>query len=382
MENVPSVADRAELAAALSTLRGRYRVWQGVLNAAAYGLPQSRQRVLVIGYRHDTGVSSHLPAAHARRAPQDLGLPDGDVCRAVRGHAGRPSGGRAAAGGAAGRAVHHAGLLPGEGRVPDAVRHGRRGDRRPGRRRPAARRSGYARALGAGQHAVANHEPWDHGKDLVERLRLVKEGCRPPDRGDQRPPLLLAGIHPAAPQRARADDHHQLPQPWQRPVPPLPAAPNAHRARGSPAPGLRRRLRLHRSSRPAGTPRRQCLPAPVGRVHRLPHHHRAARRPVAADAASTTGPPRIQGGRRCRAVTALCRSPTFHVPPMWPNVGILRAVRTAPAVGPTRNVVTCALSIRRPARNPGAAPCVPATAAGRHERHLRPDEFASRRLVW
>ena len=30
------------------------------------------------------------------------------------------------------------------------------------------------------QHVVANHEPWDHGKDLVERLRQVKEGCRPP----------------------------------------------------------------------------------------------------------------------------------------------------------------------------------------------------------
>ena len=27
---------------------------------------------------------------------------------------------------------------------------------------------------------MANHEPWDHGKDLVERLRQVREGCRPP----------------------------------------------------------------------------------------------------------------------------------------------------------------------------------------------------------
>jgi len=56
MENVPSVADRRELATALATLRNRYGLWQGVLNAAAYGLPQSRQRVLVIGYRQkDSG---------------------------------------------------------------------------------------------------------------------------------------------------------------------------------------------------------------------------------------------------------------------------------------------------------------------------------------
>ena len=75
MENVPSVADRAELAAALGTLRGRYRVWHGVLNAAAYGLPQSRQRVLVIGYRHDTGVAPTCPPPTHARAPQDLGLP-------------------------------------------------------------------------------------------------------------------------------------------------------------------------------------------------------------------------------------------------------------------------------------------------------------------
>jgi DNA-cytosine methyltransferase len=68
MENVPSVADRAEFAAALAALRGRYRIWHGILNAASYGLPQSRQRVLVIGYRHDTGATpSCPPPTHAGR---------------------------------------------------------------------------------------------------------------------------------------------------------------------------------------------------------------------------------------------------------------------------------------------------------------------------
>ena len=113
MENVPSVADRAELAAALSTLRGRYRVWQGVLNAASYGLPQSRQRVLVIGYRHDTGVTpTGPPPTHAGRRKiwdyrtETFVEPSPDTLDALLGC-------RAAAGRAAGRAVHHAGLLPG-----------------------------------------------------------------------------------------------------------------------------------------------------------------------------------------------------------------------------------------------------------------------------
>ena len=179
MENVPSVADRAELAAALSTLRGRYRVWQGVLNAAAYGLPQSRQRVLVIGYRHDTGVTpSGPPPTHAgRRKIWDyrtetfvepsrtrwmlLWVPRRGWGR--RGPRSTPCGTTTR---------RRLGLWRGSSRSA----------RRSAiwKKTPSGPRSGYARALGAGKHVVANHEPWDHGKDLVERLRLVKEGCRPP----------------------------------------------------------------------------------------------------------------------------------------------------------------------------------------------------------
>ena len=34
--------------------------------------------------------------------------------------------------------------------------------------------------MAAAGQAVTNHEPWQHGRDLVERMRRVKEGCRPP----------------------------------------------------------------------------------------------------------------------------------------------------------------------------------------------------------
>jgi DNA (cytosine-5)-methyltransferase 1 len=40
--------------------------------------------------------------------------------------------------------------------------------------------SGYARLLGAGKPVVSNHEPWDHGAALIDRLCQVREGCRPP----------------------------------------------------------------------------------------------------------------------------------------------------------------------------------------------------------
>jgi DNA (cytosine-5)-methyltransferase 1 len=179
MENVPSVADRAELAAAISTLRGRYRVWQGVLNAAAYGLPQSRQRVLVIGYRHDTAVApSSPPPTHAGRRKiwdyrtETFVEPSPDTLDALLGAAPRLGAPRTAPYSMRAYYPEKVESLTRFVTVGEAI-----GDLEEGAH---GRRSGYARALGAGRHAVANHEPWDHGKDLVERLRQVREGCRPP----------------------------------------------------------------------------------------------------------------------------------------------------------------------------------------------------------
>lgn len=179
MENVPSVADRDELAAAIGTLRGRYRVWQGVLNAAAYGLPQSRQRVLVIGYRHDAGVTPTCPPpTHAGRRKvwdyrtETFVAPSADTLDALLGAAPRLG---------APRAAQYTMRAYYPEKVESLARFVTVGEAIGDLQEDASgRRSGYARVLGAGRHAVANHEPWDHGKDLVERLRLVSEGCRPP----------------------------------------------------------------------------------------------------------------------------------------------------------------------------------------------------------
>lgn len=179
MENVPSVADRAELAAALGTLRGRYRVWQGVLNAASYGLPQSRQRVLVIGYRRDAGVTPAGPRpTHAGKAKiwdyrtQRLVEPSPCTLDALLGAAPRLGAAQAAQYSMRDFYPAELGSLEPFVTVGDAI-----GDLDEDGSRPP---SGYARLLGAGAHAASNHEPWDHGPDLIDRLRQVREGCRPP----------------------------------------------------------------------------------------------------------------------------------------------------------------------------------------------------------
>jgi DNA (cytosine-5)-methyltransferase 1 len=179
MENVPSVSDRSELARALGTLRERYRTWRGVLNAAAYGLPQSRQRVLVIGYRHDTGVAPTCPPpTHAGRGriwdyrAEAFVEPSPDTLDALLGAAPRLGAPRSGQYTMRDYYPEETGSLAEFVTVGDAI-----GDLED---RPRARRSEYARALGAGRDPVSNHEPWRHGDDLVARMRQVREGCRPP----------------------------------------------------------------------------------------------------------------------------------------------------------------------------------------------------------
>jgi len=180
MENVPTVADRAEFAAALGTLRVRYRVWHGVLNAASYGLPQSRQRVLVMGYRHDTGVTPTGPSpTHCgQRRIWDYRTegyvePSLNTLDAILGSAPRLGAPRAAQYSMRSYYAAQAASLKPFVTVGEAI-----GDlEEPGGK---ARWSDYACALGSDEHALANHEPWEHGPALVQRMRQVSEGCRPP----------------------------------------------------------------------------------------------------------------------------------------------------------------------------------------------------------
>lgn len=179
MENVPSVADRAELAAALATLAPDYRTWYGVLNAASYGLPQSRQRTIVIGYHNDTEVQpTPPPPTHGGSRliwdyrTERLVRPTVERLDALLGAAprlGAPNHEQYSM-----REHYGDGLsaLPPFVTVGEAIR-----DLEPDF---AGRLSGYAKLLTTPRARPRNHHAWGHGPELVERMTLVREGRRPP----------------------------------------------------------------------------------------------------------------------------------------------------------------------------------------------------------
>lgn len=179
MENVPAVSDRAELAAALSALSPHYQTWAGVLNAASYGLPQSRQRTLVIGYDVRTGVQpTPPPPTHAgtRRVwdyrSEKLVKPSVETIDTILGAAPRIG---SAASPAYSMADHYE---VGTEKLKDFVTVGEAlRDLDP---ESGMQASDYARRLGGGWFPPENHKSWRHGPDLVARLARVPEGSRPP----------------------------------------------------------------------------------------------------------------------------------------------------------------------------------------------------------
>jgi DNA (cytosine-5)-methyltransferase 1 len=179
MENVPAVAMRTDVRAAVAEL-ATYNCWMGVLNAAAYGLPQSRQRAIIIGYRKDLGVLPTPPRpthAGTRRVwdyrLEKLCTPSLPNIDSLLGAAPRLSG-EAGARHTMGELYAHSDIqqLQNFVTVRDAIGDLRLDDGR-------SRRSGYAQALAA-SGSVSNHRPWGHGAELVARLQTVAEGRRPP----------------------------------------------------------------------------------------------------------------------------------------------------------------------------------------------------------
>lgn len=61
MENVPAIAYQRRLHDLLRERRDRYAMCVGVLNSACYGLPQTRERTIVIGYKRELEVTPTLP---------------------------------------------------------------------------------------------------------------------------------------------------------------------------------------------------------------------------------------------------------------------------------------------------------------------------------
>jgi DNA (cytosine-5)-methyltransferase 1 len=179
MENVPAVAYQRRLKDLLRERRDRYATCVGVLNSACYGLPQTRERAIVIGYKRELELEPTLPVPtyFGRRSvfdyrTQTFAKPSVDNLDSLLGaaphigitHAKRHS-------------MHD--LLPDEpGDLADLVTVAEAvGDLPRLRGGRAAESSAYADQLRA-DGDVPNHEAWKHRDDLVERLASVAEGGR------------------------------------------------------------------------------------------------------------------------------------------------------------------------------------------------------------
>lgn len=72
MENVPTVIGHSVFGNFKSTLEGLgYNVWVAVIDCAEYGLPQRRNRTVLLASRHGE-IKLHAPAAAAARTVQDV----------------------------------------------------------------------------------------------------------------------------------------------------------------------------------------------------------------------------------------------------------------------------------------------------------------------
>lgn len=183
MENVPAVLGQSVLETQLETTRKNYRIWKGVLNAALYGLPQTRQRCIVIGYHRDLGVApTPPPPTHfgeralfsyrkGSAAVPTVADADDILGRYPRFTAHRRKDGWCIPADATelddlvtvGEAIND---LP-----PQPCSDGHRVLDRP--------MSAYAMQLATPEHEVFNHQGWRHTQEMIERMRSVSEGGVP-----------------------------------------------------------------------------------------------------------------------------------------------------------------------------------------------------------
>lgn len=178
LENVPAILDYGRFQRAVARLTSRYNIWAGVLNGALYGLPQTRQRVIAIGYSKDLGIKPSPPSpTHAWIRPiyaYDLLRilrPDAKFLSSVLGkyrnlrHSFAES-----------HRHLHSGTLPlvtcadalSDLPVPDG--RGINFYRGPAK-------NAYQKWARLESAVVANHHAWNHTEDLLRRMKRIAPGA-------------------------------------------------------------------------------------------------------------------------------------------------------------------------------------------------------------
>lgn len=183
MENVPAVLNQRVFETQLETTRKSYRIWKGVLNSAMYGLPQTRQRCIVIGYHRDLGVAPTPPSPthFGERAVFNYGkgaaeVPTVAAADEILGTYPRLTARRRNQGWCI---PSNAAELKDLVTVSEALNDLPPQPCSDGHRVLDRPMSGYAMRLATPDHEVFNHQGWRHTSEMIERMRVVSEGGVP-----------------------------------------------------------------------------------------------------------------------------------------------------------------------------------------------------------
>jgi DNA (cytosine-5)-methyltransferase 1 len=164
IENVPGLLSTAAFKKRFDRISQRYRMWGGVLNAALYGVAQTRQRAIVIGYHRDLGAHPAGPTpTHFGRRPvfeystqRFISPVDSDGWRLL----GIPADGRSLG---ADWLSQFGNYLTVEGtNLPPLITVGE-----------AIGDLTFDRSEASG---ISNHTPWRHRPEMVQRVRTIPEG--------------------------------------------------------------------------------------------------------------------------------------------------------------------------------------------------------------
>jgi DNA (cytosine-5)-methyltransferase 1 len=183
MENVPAILRTEELRAQEEALDGRYAITAGIVNAALHGLPQTRERAVVIGIDRELGIAPTLPPPSHLGGAAIFSYRLGEVVIPTARNLTEALGASPQIGAkdserfdVAGGLSDTAEILDDLVTVWDAV--GDLPSLEPDRSVPPVAPSAYALTLGASDGAPSNHKGWGHTEKTVAKLASIPEGGR------------------------------------------------------------------------------------------------------------------------------------------------------------------------------------------------------------
>jgi DNA (cytosine-5)-methyltransferase 1 len=183
MENVPSILHRSELRAQEEALDQSYEIRAGLINAALFGLPQTRERAVVIGIQRELDITPSLPTPTHLGTRRIFGYGAADFLVPTVENLTKAVGASPQIGISTSQRHDVAESLPDN---PDQLQDlvtvwdaiGDLPALTENRATPPSPPSKFALSLGAKSEMPDNHERWGHSDTTVKRLSTIPEGRR------------------------------------------------------------------------------------------------------------------------------------------------------------------------------------------------------------